>query len=71
MSCSEILSSYNTNPLIGCDGKPHSTEYLLWAIENAEQHEQYELCIIYKNEIDKREKYHAKLRSSNSRNKTA
>lgn len=71
MSCSEILPQFNTDPLKGCDGKPHSTEFIKEAMKLAEQNEQYELCVIYKNEIEKREKYHAKLRSSNCRNKTA
>lgn len=42
------------NPLIGCDGEPHSTSFLEYLVKLYESEEDYEKCKLYHDEIVRR-----------------
>lgn len=49
-----ITISLKFDLLLGCDGKPHSTEFLTYLLEKSIKEERYEDAVIYDKELKRR-----------------
>lgn len=54
LKCPAGIFKFEINLLIGCNGKPHSDEFLKYLLNLAIENESYENAKIYQNEINKR-----------------